>query len=493
MNRSKKLIIIGASVIVALLLAFGIYSLVKEGKSPDSPTVDHGIMYYYSQDDNATYFFVDDVKLKHHIAGAIDSYTTSDGTAALVRAATALYRVDEEGILLIYPAAVTKFLMTFDNNQIFFATATKLFMYDHTTGEQTEITGIDAKSIISIAGSPNGDTFAASVLDADGRAHTYKIRDCNAELMNDDSCIVAISDDGEFSYYMEFIDSEPTGKLLALKDGKTSLIGENVESVFELNRDISEITFDIGEKTHYSKNGSKAKKLLDSSVFSSLGERTILMGGDHCTVHLKNTSTLFDGVFFTYYAAATAPGSASTIAEYDLYYINAAHNAVKLAGGVTQYDISPDGKTVLCLADDDLYRVSVYNPQRPELIASNVYSYSCSERLDHIYIWDMAGVLSYLNADGSFTSLLSNVAYSIITKDNVCLVITGYEDGAGTLNWVISDETGVIANEVSDVISYAGITLYFVNSDEEGYVDVYTSGDSVSFTLSLENMKKNEN
>ena len=51
-----------------------------------------------------------------------------------------------------------------------------------------------------------------------------------------------------------------------VQNGKDSVISTNASHYFEVNRDATEITFDVKSKTHYSAKGSEAKQLVDASA-----------------------------------------------------------------------------------------------------------------------------------------------------------------------------------------------------------------------------------
>ena len=79
-----------------------------------------------------------------------------------------------------------------------------------------------------------------------------------------------------------------------VQNGKDSVISTNASHYFEVNRDATEITFDVKSKTHYSAKGSEAKQLVDASALSLAGAQYSTMGGSECTVLLKNAGSLFN-------------------------------------------------------------------------------------------------------------------------------------------------------------------------------------------------------
>ena len=153
----------------------------------------HKILHYYSEKDSTSYFFVDGKKLEDRIGSGISTFLSVDGTSAAVIAATALYHVDANGIILVYPAAVTRAVLSMDGKSILFATATKAFLYSSDTGETTEFEGIEAETVLSLALSEDAKTAAVTVGQKGGRTATYICSEGKAEKNSEDTYAVAIS------------------------------------------------------------------------------------------------------------------------------------------------------------------------------------------------------------------------------------------------------------------------------------------------------------
>ena len=494
MKRGAKLAIIIVCVLLAALVAAIIIVNVGEGKTPKGPDTKGSITYFYDAEQTVTRFAVNDEMLENYIAGTVDTYITVDGSVALVRAGTGLYRVDSEGVLMIYPAAVQRAVLSLDNKHILFCTVTQAFVYDHETGELTEIEGLGAKNVLNLAISPSGETFGVTVVDDAGVAKTYVYRNGELKMLNADSCLIAISDDGEFAYYMEALGRELTGRLFAVKNGEDSLIAENVSSYFEINNDLSEITFDIKEKTHYSVNGKPAKQLADASILMSAKGCFSSMGGDGCPVLLRDLNTIFNCVYYTYYTVENA--NSQTMNAYSLYYVSGAHKATLLVEGAVRFSVNAERDSVLCIVDGDLYKVTSYAPNRPTLIARSVHSFTATDDFEDIYVLDQYARLAYIDGAKS-TSLAANVSSCMITKDGICLFVTDYEDNEGSLKWAKGTEIGDIADGVYNFETYAGITFYYAatdESEEKGVFSVYMSNDSKKFELAVEKaqLKKSE-
>lgn len=485
MKRTTKLIK-SVAVITAVIIAVLSISACTGGKDGNlaGPDVEHSIVYFSKTSDETSRLLVDSKLLEDYIAGGIDAYQTVDGTVAIVRAGTGLYRVDSENIKKIYPAAVDRAVLSLDNEYILFSTATNVFVYDNKTNNVTKIEGLEADKITSLVISPSAKAFAFSAV-KDDVCTAYKYIDGQLSVIFEAACMVAISDDGSFGYYVESIGRELTKKLYRFDGDETKLVSEFAEANFEINRDLSEITFDIDAKTHYSVSGSKAKKLVDASVITTAGEQSSVMGGEYCTVKLKNAESIFSCIYYTVYTAQNA--DSEKITKYDVYYVNASHKATKLVGGAERFSRGNDGTTIACLVNDNLCKVSAFNPQKPTLIASQVYTYTCDNDLENFYAVDMYATLYYIKSGTNPKELLRNAYFVVMTKSGVCLCISDYEDNSGTLKWAVGEDIGEVAKGVYSVEALAGTTVYYCNPGEkEGVFDVYVSDDSLNFELVIE-------
>ena len=237
-----------------LLAALLLVPLAACSKRTGSPELEHNISYFYCAEDTYTYFFHDADKLTDRIAGNITRLETADGSSGFVTAATALYRIAPEGILKIYPAAVTNAALSLDGRFILFSTALHVFLYDDEAKEYEEIVldGADMRSTPSLVLSPDGSAAGIAVVTKDDRIDSYTFVNGKAELLRKDALIAAIGDGGSALYYLEAPNGTVSGRLHSVRNGRDTLVSENASPYFEVNRSLSEITFDVAEKTHIS-------------------------------------------------------------------------------------------------------------------------------------------------------------------------------------------------------------------------------------------------
>lgn len=491
MNKAHtgKKIILAIAVLMLLTIAITLIVLLDiEGRRvPGEKQTGGSIVYYYSEADASTHFYVNDVLLDSSVSGVLDAYITVDGTVAVFRAGTGLYRVDSEGVLMIHPAGVSRAVLSLDNRYILYSTATSVHLYDHETGELTKDI-FKGDSILSLIISPDSSVFAASVLDSDGNCAAYAYHDGSVTLLNNGKYVIGVADDLKSAYYFGYEDGKLESTLYyqeANRRGDTmTALASEVSPILEFNRDLSEVTFDINGKTHYSVNGSAPKKLLDASAYTTAGQCTASMGGADCSVFLRDCESLFGSLFYTYYEAVDESNRSFT--AYDLYFVSNSHSAQAVAKGISQFSIGSDRRTVLCLADDSLYRISARDPEHPELLSDSVFSFAASKDLSDIYYISTTAALFYLESSQNAIPLAGNASYASVTKDDVCLFITDYQE-KGVLNYAVRDEVGRIADDVYFIESFAGLSVYYTNAYEtEGVFDLFVSSDSRSFELGLD-------
>ncbi|MBO4879920.1 MAG: hypothetical protein J5544_06635 [Clostridia bacterium] len=453
----------------------------------DSPKLEHNILHFYSVKDSMTTFFLDGKKLSDQIGGGITLVGTVDGQDGFVTAASALYRIDGDGLLKVYPAAVTNAVLSLDGRFILFATSTQVFLYDCGAKKYDQLPDIEAKSIIGLVLSPDGSAAGVAVTTAEDRIVSYVYSDGKTALYGEDRCIAAIANGGKLSYSVGAANGELTGELYCRRDGKDSLIANGASPYFEVNRDLTEITFDIAEKTHISQNGGEAKKLTDASVFSMAGAQYSAQGGSAVITLLKNCGTLLDSVFYTNTKAQDEDGN--TLAQYNVYYIDRSLNAAPLAIGTSQFTVSEDGKNILCVVDDGLYRVSAYTPTKPQQIASNIYSFCCTADLGTIYSIDMNGNLRRIRNGSSSAILVSGVQLAKMMKNGTVVCYAPTESN-GTLIWLKDDKANAIGTNVAYFEVYENAAAYLADYDEAtNSYDLYIGTDGVNYELAVEDVR----
>lgn len=455
-------------------------------KKQDSPRLEHNLLSFYCEPDSSTVFFADEKKLDDRIGGAITSIGTVDGKEGFVVAASALYRINTEGLLKVYPAAVTNAVPALNGGKILFATAAMVHLYDEAARDYTKLEGIEAKSIVDLALSPNGDTAGVTALQ-DDRMMSYLYEGGKVTEYGADKCIVAVSDDAKIVYYLETLDAEITGILHIVKNGKDSIITQNASPYFELNRDLTEITFDVDGKTHISRNGESAKKIADTSVFSYSGAQRSAMGGKACITLLKNTNTLLSGIFYSNTVGEDDNGNRYDL--YDVYYVNSSLHCSPLALGASQFSVSEDSKAILTIVDDSLYKVSAYNPKSPELLLQGIYTFTCDSKLADMHCLDIGGNV-YRYENGKLSPILVTGVDVIKRTSDGSVMCYSSQESNGTLFRLRGDKAAPVAVGVNYFEIYDHAIVYLANYDENAHTyDLYLSSDGENFRLAEQGVK----
>lgn len=463
------------ALVSALLLSFACSK-----KTQDSPRLEHVMLSFYSEKDGATSFYADDKKLEDRIGGSITTLGTVDGTEGFVVAASALYRINTEGLLKIYPAAVTNTVPALNGGKLLFATATMVFLYDDATRDYKKLEGIEATSIVDLALSPDGAAAGVTVLNGE-KMMSYIYSGGEVREYGEGRCIVAVSNDAKTRYYMEEEGGKLNGRLHYDRDGSDKLISSEASPYFELNRDLSEITFDVNGKTHFSRNGGTAKKIVDSSVFSFAGAQRSSMGGKACITLLKNTDTLLNGIFYASTVGEDADGNRHD--QYDIYYVNSSLSSSALALGADQFSVSEDGKRILTIVDNGLYSVTAYNPKSPELLAQGMYMFSCARDLTEIHCLDIYGNV-YKLEDGRLSTILVTGIDLIKRIEGGAVLCYCSGESNGTLFALKGERAEPVAVGVDYFEIYDHAVVYLANFDSESKTyDLYISSDGENYRL----------
>ena len=478
----KVLIAVLAAALVAAAVAVAFD--IKGNKRAEAKEYAHNINCFYADEEGMTRFIVDTELLDDKLLGKVDSFLSCDGTVAIVRAGTGLYRVDKEGVIQIHPAGVLRGLLSLDGQKIVFTTATELHIYDHLTGNTEDVKPDGAVLIPSIAISPDGNTVGYTVKDAEGRFVSYAYEGGESRKLDDDAYVVAVGNGARFRY---FVDQETSGLYYA-KGRSKKLIAEGVSQLIEFNRDLTEVAFDVDGVTYYSIKGRAKKAIVkDASVFTTVAGCASVQGGDEYESSVKDSSSLFGGVFYGF-MTSSEDEDARTV--YNIWYVDSNRRVTALVRGAYQFALSKDGSRLsVLLADNELYTMKATDPRTAKLISDNVYSYTVSRDGQRFYCigYDLG---LYLIEDGAQVQLAKNTVYSVLAGEDKCLFISDYEDSAGKL--IYADGRRPLTG-VSDGVSHAenmpGAYFYYsaLYTDSLGnrVYDVYVSDNGVDFRLAL--------
>lgn len=480
-NKKKLAVLLSVFCCVALVavMVMAVLTDIDAKKNTRLP-VDHTITYYDTPE--GAYFTYDDTQLGICPGGSVDAFLTVDGNAAIARAGTALYRIDADGIELVYRAGVERALLSTDNRYIVFTTATTLRIYDSATEAIYDVKHDNTVAIPSIVISPDGQTVGYTVKTDAGKFEMYTcgIDGQGATLRSEDAYVIGVGDNAAFWYYIK----QSEGDLYYCNVKKDRLLGQDTANVFEFNRNMNEITFDADGITYYSINGRKARALIgDTSVYATGYNASSTQGGATYVANVRCCDSLFGGVFYNYTDADASDETSR--ATYNLWYVSPNGTPTALARGAYQFSISADNRYLLCLVDDCLYRMEIDNPNTSKLLNSQVYMYANTRDFSDIYCIGYDSSLYHIEDLGNAVLLMGESTYCTVTGEGNCLVISGYEDNAGDL-YCIKGRTEInpVGSGVYFVQTSPGVCSFYADSrieDDMLVCDLYLSADGMSF------------
>ena len=484
MSKTWKIILAVLGILAALALIAGVVLALISAKGAEFAAYENSIAYYYADEQGATRFIVDDAVLENMIAGSVDSFLSCDGKVGIARAGTGLYRVDKDGILKVYPAGVQSALLSLDGNIIVFTTATELHIYDHRTGELTDLKPDGVKAVPYIALSPDGKTVGYTAKDADGRLSAYAYENGESRLIKDGACIVGVGNGAKFFYYVTLDNMD----LHYASGSADRIVGEAISGMIEFDRELDEVLFDMNGVTYYSEKGSAARAVVaGASVYSTNSECESKQGGTECVASVKDTESLFGGVF---YRTRSSSSSDDARTAYDLWYVDKLHSATELVKGAYQFTLVDGRRKIACLVDSTVYLINAQDASIRTSVCSNAYSFSVTPDGKSFYCiaYDLG---LYYTEPGSAPQLLAtNAIRTALTADGKCLFLTDYEQG-GKLNVVEgAGEPRFIADGVAQINILPRAALYYtvLREDSLGHdvYDVYSAADGEHFTLAVE-------
>ena len=482
MKKTWVKILIAALILAAAAIAAAIVLDIRANRPEQIRAYEHSINYFYADEEGATRFLVDSAVLEDRISGHVDSFLSGDGSAAVVRAGTGLYRVDKDGILLIHPAGVDRALISLDNRVIVFTTATEVHIYDHSTGKVEDIKPDSIVGVESIVLSPDGNTVGYTVKDKEGAYIAYAHENGQSKKLAESAYIMAVSDGAGFYYYIDPEDSS----LWYVSDSRQRKLGTGVSSLVEFNRELTQAAFDMEGVTYYSVKGGKPKAIVSgASVYSTKAECTSLQGGEDCQAEVKDCGSIFGCVF---YGFKTSSEDESARVVYDLWYVDGRVRATALARNAYKFALTDDKSRLSCLmTDNQLYIMNTGDPSSAQLVGTNVYSYNMSGDGSLFYCigYDMG--LYLVRELSAPVKIAEKAVYSVLTKDNKCLFLANYDE-AGDL--YITDgikPIEAIAQDIVHVEAMPKVLFRYSAIYEDQYgksvYDVYASEDGINWEL----------
>lgn len=483
MKKKTWIAIAAIAVFAAALIAAAIALDLRGNRRAAAKPYGHSINCFYSDEEGSTRFVVDSAALEDRVSGRVDSFISCDGSAAIVRAGTGLYRVDADGVVLIHPAGVDRALLSLDNNIIVFTTATEVHIYDHRTGKVEDIKPDGVTGIASIVVSPGGGTVGYTVKTAEGAFVSYAHENGESRLLRENAYIAAIADGAKFWYFVE-----PDEAALDYASGtRVRRIGAGVSGLVEFNRDLTEAAFDMDGVTCYSIKGGAAKTLIaGESVYTMAAECESLQGGASLTASVKDCSSLFGCVF---YSKKTSSEDKNAAPVYDLWYVNGLKRETALVRGALTFKLTEDGGKLSCLmGDNKVYLMDATDPATAEVVCVNVASYDMDGSGREFYCIGKDYALCYVTAEAQPVKLAENAVRCAIVGDN-CLFLAMNDKGYALGRARGISQAEIIAERVRSFDAMPFGAFYYSETYEDEYgakvSDVFSSADGAEWSLAV--------
>jgi hypothetical protein len=484
MKKKTWMIIAAAALAVIAVIAAAIALDMRGNRRAEAKRYEHSINCFYSDEEGVTRFVVDSVVLEDRVSGRVDSFLSCDGSAAIVRAGTGLYRVDREGVLLVHPAGVDLALLSLDNNVIVFTTATEVHIYDHHTGKVEDVKPDGVTGIASIVLSPNGGTVGYTVKTAEGAFVSYAHENGESRLLRENAYIAAIADGAEFYYYVE----PNEAALNYVSDSRVRKIGVGVSGIIEFNRELTEAAFDMNGVTYYSVEGGAAKTLIaGESVYSMAAECESVQGGGSLTASVKDCSSLFGCLF---YSKKTSSEDKDAAPVYDLWYVDGLKRETALVRGALEFELTDDGGRLSCLlSDGKVYLMDADDPAAAGIVCYNVASYDMDGRGRDFYCIGKDNALYCVSGGAQPVKLAVNAVYCSLFNDDLCLFLA--RDGSkltlGRAGGISQAE--IVASGVANVSVMPFGAFYYTETYTDEYgsevCDVFSSGNGLDWSLAV--------
>lgn len=480
MKKRTVIIIVAVTlaVLAAAAAAIAVAADIRAGRETVKPC-EHSISYFYIDGEGSTRFLYDGKLLDGAVAGSVSAFLSCDGTVAIFSAGSELYRVNESGVSKIFPAGVLRAALSLDNSTVAFTTSTQFHVYRSASDSIETVKPDNAAGIPAIAVSNDGATCAYTVKTADGKYLAYVYENGESRLIAENAYVLAVSSGAKIFWYVD-----PASSTLYYKKGSSvKKAAENVSGLVEFNRDLTEAMFDISGVTHYSKNGSRARAIVENaSVFTTKPQCAATNGGEQATGSVADVSSLFGCVFYTTLTSSRD----QSVKVFNLYYVDRFCRSRELALGADSFAVY--GNKLAVSVDRTLYVMSSDDPGTARKVADGVYSFSVKDNGD-LYALALDKTLYFIDGGETSLPLAQNVIHQVLVGDR-CLYLADY-DKTGTL--MLADGRRPIVKVMEGVAHYAvkpGVqflyTDYYENSFGTRVCDVYSSADGHDFSLVLE-------
>ncbi len=360
LNKTTKLVVCGVAALVVICLCVICLSMFTGVKS--KLVNKNAINIAYSAEEETTYVYDGNGKVKK-----INTDGTRYTTVATTADNTMMVVTDKEAnayILTIkglvkFAEEGTNYVVSVDGTGIAYIKDAKngvgdLMLYNVKSKKASKID--DDVVLNTVVISPDGKTVAYTVKgeDSEDEKAMYSKGGKDPQVISKNSYPVAIANSAKFVYYLKKNESS-NYNFYVLKGKDSNKLAENARgSVVYFNKELNEVLFEDEGKAYVSVNGKEKKKINSNSVSSVLKTQNNVFSD---IASYMGTATVCDFKSFK--------GSIVYISgTYYLLKNNYETSKIINTDNVSAVRFSADGKSILFLKKDTLYKVS--NIKKPD-------------------------------------------------------------------------------------------------------------------------------
>lgn len=450
--KNKKVLIITAAAVVFVVLVVLIACFGGAAVSASSSAV-KGVYYVFDDSGEGSVIY-NGKKIKGtNLSSSADiAMESQDGSKAVLRDG-------DKALYYLSDGKISKITEDFENGMINISAdgSTVVYVYDdaiyiYKNGKAVKAADIEDGLAAPAVVSPNGDTIAYAETNGE-KISAYAVK--GGKLIDLDAKVIpfSVSNGGGIVYGLD-----KNLKLSYIKnlkaDSAESVKVMSLNFTPVLSSDNKQVLFASDNGIYYFDSSLKEEiKVTGNSIEPIYPE-----GGTRCYNSLKEFIAYSDGKVVKFMRTGD---------DFD---------KETLASSAKSCILSADGKKLVYAQGDDLYRISVSNPDNKEQLGSEILDYDADKNLRNVYLLNYDNVLRY--ADGKSKNgkkIIDDVGDFAVNPDGVCV----FTDDEDTLYYSASGGDKKKAG-LDDVKGYVEITHNMIYVESDG--DLYISTDGKKFT-----------
>lgn len=440
--KNKKVLIIAAALLgLVLLVVIAVISSVSA--SSGGTGIKGNYLVQEDGDEGIIIYNGNKVKRTDISKYAIIKLTSLDNSKAVLDDnGKALYYLNGDKISKITEDYDLRMVISDDGSTVVYLYDGALYTYRD--GNKNKIADIE-NELVAFVTSPNGDTVAYAEKDGD-KVSSYACKGSKVIDLDTKMIPLSVSNGGSVIYGRD--KNYKLGYIKKLKpDSFESIKSMNLMFAPVFSSDKKQVLFTSDNGTYYFDTSLKEEIKVTGNAVSLVYPASGVWAYDN----FKSFIAYSDGKVIHF----TRKGK-----DFD---------KETLASSIdfNDYRLSSDGKTLVYCTGNDLYMVSVANPEKKERIASEVLMFDTDDTLKNIYFNDTDNTLRYVDGKSKSGKKIINDVYSFtVTPDGVCTFIDDDKTlfysvrGGDKKNAGLEDIKGAIERQYSQYYVYSDGDLY---------------------------------